>query len=74
MMVGIATTAVIWYPTRTAKTALPRLKNIIKITVGNSDGVRVCVRACVLIKFSVTNSIFFLAIFKTLSQLRISNY
>jgi hypothetical protein len=72
MMVGITTAAVIWYPTRTAQTALPRFKNIIKITAGNSDGVRAC--ACVRLKFSVTNLIFFLVIFKTLSQLRISNY
>jgi hypothetical protein len=45
MMVGSATAAVIWYRTRTAQTALPRFKNIIKITAGNSVGVCACVRA-----------------------------
>jgi hypothetical protein len=44
MMGGTATAAVMWYPTRTAQTALPRFKNI-KITSGNTVGVCVCVRA-----------------------------
>ena len=45
MMVGSATAAVMWYPTRTAQTALPRFKNIMKITAGNIVCVCVCVRA-----------------------------
>ena len=51
MMVGIATAAVIWYPTRTAQIALPRFKNIIKlrlvtvtVCVYVSARARVCVR------------------------------
>jgi len=52
MMVGIATAAVIWYPTRTAQIALPRFKNIIKlrlvtVTVCVRARARACVRACV---------------------------